>query len=382
MNPKLDRKYPAVVDIEKAALRALPKFIAQYLEYGMGQGGSVRRNRDALDAITLTPDYLVEDFTADISTELFGQSYAAPFGISPVGLGGFVWPYSAEYLAKAANSHKIPFAASTFALASLETLRSHAGEGGWFQLYRPNVESIEEDIISRAEQSGYEVLVVTVDIPSQMRRNHDIKNGFSIPPTMSARTIVEMLKHPIWTMAMIRAGIPSFENLTRYIPKELNQEGSLRYLTDLTIGHITPKVIEKLRKRWKGKLVLKGILSPSEAKQCEQLGVDGIIVSNHGGRQLEAAPSPCEVLSEMRHLVSDDFMLIADGGIRTGLDICRMLSRGADFVMMGRPFYYAIPVMGESGADHIIKLFKAELECVLGQIGCQRISDIRLKYAH
>ncbi len=373
---KLDKRYPSVADIERAALKRVPPFVGEYVGYGMGLGGSVRRNRYDLDAIRLMPHYLEHVGEIKFQTRLFGKTYAAPFGVAPVGLGGFIWPHSAQHLARAAKTHEVPFVASTFALASLETFRQCAGECAWYQLYRPNIKDIETDLLNRAADAGYDVLVVTADIPSPMRRDHDIRNGFAIPPKLSLRTIFQTLTHPQWALAMAASGIPEFDTMTRYIPVGMNKTDSLQFLSELTTGNITSEIISAIRKKWQGKLVIKGILNPLEARQCQDLGVDGIIVSNHGGRQLEAAPSACEVLGQMREKVDKNFTLIADGGVRTGLDICRMLSLGADFVMMGRPFYYAIAAMGPKGADHIMKLFKAEMQCVMGQLGCSTLAEL------
>jgi L-lactate dehydrogenase (cytochrome) len=377
VNPHLNRKFPSALDIERAALKRIPKFARDYVRYGMGQGGSVKRNRDTLDAVKLIPRYLVDADEVDYSTELFGQRYAAPFGVAPIGMGGLAWPHSADYIAAAARNHSIPFCASTFSITSLETIREQAREYSWFQLYRPSIETVENDLLSRIEQAGYDVLVVTMDVPSPMRRDHDIRNGFTVPPALDLQTLWQIATHPAWSMAMARCGFPEFENLVQYVPDNLKKREALHFMSNLVVGHITPEIIATLRERWKGKLVLKGILSADEARQCRDLGVDGIIVSNHGGRQLEAAPSPCEVLGQIRDAVGAQFTLIADGGVRTGLDICRMLSLGADFIMMGRPFYYAVAAMGAEGADHIMKLFKAELQCTMGQLGCPALSDIR-----
>ena len=380
MDTRLNQKFPSVVDIERTALKRLPKFIRDYVRCGMGRGGSVKRNRDALDSIRLMPRYLVDADHVDTGTTLFGRKYDAPFAVAPVGMGGLVWPDSAIALASAARTHQIPFVASTFAISSLEAARQQAREFGWFQLYRPSVPQVEQDLLTRVKQSGYEVLIVTVDVPSHMRRDHDIRNGFTVPLKLDTATAWQIASHPAWALAMAKhwykTGYPEFENLTRYVPPGLGQQATMDFMVDLITGHITPSVVQHLRKLWNGKLVLKGILSAAEAVQARELGVDGIIVSNHGGRQLEAAPSPCEVLGEIRAAVGQEFTLIADGGVRTGLDICRMLSLGADFVMIGRPFYYAIAAMGVDGANHIMELFKAELGCTMGQLGCATIADL------
>lgn len=348
-----------------------------YVRCGMGHGGAVQRNRDSLDSVRLMPRYLIAADAVDTTVELFGQDHAAPFGVAPVGLGGAVWPHAAERLASAARSHDVPFVASTFALASLERLRDAAGPRGWFQLYRPKRPEIESDLLRRAIESGYEVMVVTVDVPFRTRRDHDIRNGFSIPPRPGLRTVLDILAKPAWALAMARAGFPTFETLTPYVPDNLGRREALAFLSDLVMAHVTPDILADLRRRWPGTLLVKGVLDPREAIQCRDLGVDGIIVSNHGGRQLEAAPSAAEVLPSVRAAVGEGYPLIADGGIRTGLDICRMLALGADFVLMGRAFYYAVAAMGGRGADHAMRLLKAELTSTMGQLGCASLTELR-----
>ena len=377
MDPSLDRRFPSAADIERAALRRMPKFIRDYIFCGMGLGGAVRRNREALDSVGLMPRYLVDAGEIAFDTELFGQHYDAPFGVAPVGMGGLAWPRAAESLAAAANRHNLPFAAATFTMSSLEDLRNEAQSCGWFQFYRPNIPEIEEDLLSRAEAAGYNVLIVTVDIPSPMRRDHDIRNGFSVPPRFGLRTALEIASCPAWAAAMAASGFPVFENLVRYIPAGLGKDEAMKFLSDLVTGYITPEILSRLRARWPGTLVVKGILDPEEAVRCRDLGADGVIISNHGGRQLEAAPTATQMLPSIRAAVGPDFPLIADGGVRTGLDICRMLALGADFVLMGRPFYYAVAAMGDKGADHIMELFKEELRCVMGQLGCTTLAELK-----
>jgi L-lactate dehydrogenase (cytochrome) len=377
MDASLDRRFPSSADIERAALRRMPKFIRDYIFCGMGLGQAVRRNRKALDAVRLMPRYLVDADKVEIATTLFGQRYDAPFGVAPVGMGGLAWPGAADILATAANRHNLPFAAATFTTSSLENLHGKAQSRGWFQFYRPNIPEIAEDILSRAEATGYDVLIVTVDVPSPMRRDHDIRNGFSMPPHFSLRTGFELASCPAWSLAMARSGFPVFENVVPYIPAGLGKHDAMAFISDLVTGHITPEIIADLRARWPGTMVLKEILDPDEAMQCRDLGIDGLIVSNHGGRQLEAAPTASQMLPSIRAAVGPDFPLIADGGVRTGLDICRMLALGADFVLMGRPFYYAVAAMGDKGADHIMDLFKAELHCTMGQLGCASLPELR-----
>ncbi len=376
IDPVLDRRFPAFVDIERAAMRRMPKFVRDYIACGMGRGGGVAHNRSALDAVKLVPRYLVDADCVDTSCKLLGQSFAAPFGIAPVGLGGTAWAKATETLAAAARDENIPFGAATFALASLEKLRVMAGSCGWFQLYRPNQAAIEEDILRRAETAGYSTLIVTVDVPAPMRRDHDIRNGFSLPLQFNARTAWQIAQCPAWAWAMLRAGSPTFETLMPYVPSGHTRDQALRFMTDLTANHVTPAMLEDLRKRWNGNLIVKGILDIEDAKRCRDTGADGLILSNHGGRQMEAAPSAIDVLPDIRAALGKDFPLIADGGVRTGTDVCRMIAKGANFVLLGRPFYYAVAAMGAPGATHAVRVLKAELQCAMGQLGCRTVEAL------
>lgn len=377
MDPRLNQKFPCIDDIERKALKRMPRFIRDYIVCGMGLSGAVKRNRVELDKITLRPRYLVDADNVSFATSLLGREYAAPFGIAPVGMGGLAWPKAAEILADAAQQHNVPFGAATYTTTTLENLHQHTGSCGWFQYYHPNRPDVSDDVLRRAKNAGYDVLIVTVDVPAHMRRDHDIRNGFAIPPRFGPATLIDLIRHPAWSLAMAVSGIPAFENLLPYVPKGLGPQESIEALTDLVVGHITPTVLSEIREKWSGTILVKGILAPEEALLCRDLGADGVIVSNHGGRQLEAAPSASQVLPAIRAAVGADYPLVADGGVRTGLDICRMLALGADFVLMGRPFYYAIAAMGPKGADHIINLFKEELRCTMGQLGCTSPVQLR-----
>lgn len=377
IDPVLDRRFPSLADMEHVAMRRMPRFIRDYIACGMGQGGGLQHNRSTLDAVKLVPRYLVEADEVDISTEFLGDMYSAPFGVAPVGLGGMAWSRSTEHLAGAALENNIPFGVATFAMAGLEHLAKSAGKNGWFQLYRPNKADVEEDILKRAEAVGYKTLIVTVDVPAPMRRDHDIRNGFSLPLQFDLGTAWQIASCPAWAFAMLGSGFPYFETLARYVPDGMSRGQALQFMTDLTANHVTPAMLEHLRDRWKGKLIVKGILDVSEAVRCRDMGLDAIIVSNHGGRQLEAAPSAVDVLPAIRKAVGEDFALITDGSVRTGTDVCRMLALGADFVLAGRPFYYAVAAMGPRGADHAIKVLKSEVECVMGQLGCGTVGELR-----
>ena len=381
MDPKLDSRFPSVADIEAAALRRLPRLVGDYIRCGMGRGGCVRRNRDVLKSINLLPRYAVDVATVSTRCEFLGRRYAAPFGVAPVGFGGLAWPGAQDALAAAAGVNELPFTLATYGLSSLETIRELGSDYTWFQLYRPNIREIESDLLTRARSAGYDVLIVTVDVPYPTRRDHDLRNGFSLPPRFDLSTVLDIARHPRWAtvyaLNTLHHGLPRFEVIERYVPPGLDTGESLVFLSNLTRGHITPEIVQTIRDDWSGSLVIKGVLAPDDALAYRDAGADALVVSNHGGRQLEAAPATATMLPAVRAALGDEYPLLVDGGVRSGLDICRMLALGADFVLLGRPFYYALAAMGLSGAAHVMGLLKTELDCTMGQLGCTEIAALR-----
>ncbi len=368
---ELMRKFPTVDDLERATRRRIPKFAFDYLAGGAGDETGLARNRQALDQIRMIPRYLDRAAPPDLSVELFGQRYSLPFGISPIGLGGLIWPRAAEYLARAAGRANIPFCLSMVATSSIETIGPLTKECGWFQLYPVRDRAIEEEILQRALDAGFRVLVVTVDVPVSSRRVRNIRNGLAVPPKMTARNLAGIAAHPLWALATLAHGPPRFQTLLPYFPKGAGYRSVGEAIQSLTEGAIDWQRIEKYRQNWKGPLVIKGVLDAVEAKRHAELGVDGLILSNHGGRQLDAAVSPIEVMEGIRREVGPQLSLMLDSGLRSGSDIVRAFARGADFTFFGRAFMYGVGALGRRGAGHTIELLQAELSPALGQLGCR-----------
>lgn len=378
----IEKQFPCVADLEAAALLRLPKFARDYLTGGIGRGVGVQKNRDALNEIELLPRYLCDVNNPDISCRLFGRDYDAPFGVAPVGLSGLIWPRAETLLATAAKAHNIPYVLSTVSTAKLEDIREVAGENSWFQLYSPREPDLRKDLLHRCEQVGYDTLVVTVDVPYLTRREHDIRNGLSVPPQFNLATLLQMCLHPGWALRMLRAGVPKFVNLAPYYDQSKLRghaseiKESVRFIKERLGVHIGREVFEEIRGNWRGKVLVKGVLDPEDAKNYIALGADGIVVSNHGGRQLDASPSSVAMLPLIREAVGPDVTLIADSGVRSGLDVARMLALGADFVMMGRPFLFAVAALDQLGGDHVMNILKTELRCTMGQLGCATVKDL------
>ncbi|MDA0711679.1 MAG: alpha-hydroxy acid oxidase [bacterium] len=377
-----EKRFPCVADLEARALLRLPKFVREYLTSGIGNGVGVRKNRTDLDGVGLLPRYFSKAFQPDMRCRLLGQDFDAPFGVAPMGLCGLIWPKAEMILAAAARLHNIPYALSTVATESLEDIREVAGANAWFQLYTPRESEIRNDLLRRCEAVGYGTLIVTVDVPCQTRREHDIRNGISVPPQFNLATLCQMMGHPNWALRMLRAGIPKFVNLAPYYDRDKSRghsdeiKQSIKFITERFGLHIGREIFDEIRAHWSGKLLVKGVLSGEDAKAYINLGADGLIVSNHGGRQLDAAPSPVAVLPGIREAVGPEVPVIVDSGARSGLDVARMLAMGADFVMMGRPFMFAVAALDRQGGDHVMQILKAELRSTMGQLGCEAVQDL------
>ena len=375
--PQLDRRFPSIASMERATKRRIPKFAFDYLQGGIGAEACLTGNRRALDNVQLAPRYLpTEPIQPVLEMNLFDREFPMPFAASPIGLSGLMWPRAAEHIARAATRHGLPLGLSSFATSSIEEIGTIAGDLLWFQLYCTEKSEIENDLIDRAESAGCEVLMVTVDIPTVTRREKDIANGLSVPPKFDLVTLSQVALRPTWAFATLRAGIPRFKTLLPYVPSGSTLGASAIFLKDMVEGHVTVQKLERIRDRWRGRLIVKGILTAEEALLCQDLGADAIVISNHGGRQLDAAPPIPHVLPEIRAAVGPDFPLIADGGVRSGLDVARLIACGANFVLAGRAFVYAVAAAGETGVDHAIFLLREELKQTLSQIGCQELGDL------
>jgi len=378
----IDKQYPSVAHMEATARRRIPGFARDYMFNGISRGVSVRKNRESLDTVELMPRYINQADKPNLRCHFLGKEYHAPFGVAPIGLSGLVWPNSERILAAAAKAHGIPYTLSTVATISLEESRQIAGECGWFQLYTPQEPEVRKDILRRCAEAGYETVLVTVDVPFKTRRDHDIHNGLSVPPRFDLKTIWQMATHPEWALRMLRTGIPQFVNLKPYhdagqssnVGRSIRE--STKFIEERMGLHITAERFAEIRAEWPGKLLVKGVLDAEDAKTYRGLGADGVVVSNHGGRQLDAAPSAVDVLPQIRAAVGPDVPLIADGGVRTGLDIARMLALGANFVLLGRPFLFAVAALDRAGGEHVMGVLKAELQSTMGQLGCQTLEEL------
>ncbi len=367
--------YPSIEDLIKKAKKQIPRFAFEYLDGGCNEDVNLYKNTAELREVELKPTYLSQHISSDMKTELFGHTYDAPFGIAPVGLQGLMWPNATEILAKAAQQHNIPFVLSTVTTSSIERIGELTQGKFWFQLYHPAENALRDDLLVRAEAAGCEVLVILCDVPSFGFRPRDIRNGLAMPPKMTVSNMLQILGRPEWALKTLYYGQPAFANLQKYMPKGLNMSQLGQYMNQTFSGRVNESKISEIRKKWKGKLVLKGVASEVDAEMAIKLGLDGIIVSNHGGRQLDAGQSAIKSLHPIIEKYKGQIKIMMDSGIRSGPDIARTLASGAEFTFMGRSFMYGVAALGNQGGDHTIGMLKVQLQQIMEQICCEKVED-------
>lgn len=367
---------PCTDDLRSLARRRIPRFAFEYLDGGCNDDVNLRRNCSDIQQIELMPEYLAEHDTSSMKTTLFGEEYAAPFGVAPIGLQGLMWPNSPEILASAALRHNLPFILSTVSTASIEHIAKVTDGRFWFQLYHPAEEKVLDDVLSRAAGAGVKVLVALSDVPTFGFRPRDIRNGLAMPPKMTWRNVLQMFCRPVWAFNTLRYGKPNFETLTPYMPKNLDLRALGKFMDATFDGRLQEHKLARLRDKWDGQLVVKGVVNEADAERCVRLGVDGIIVSNHGGRQLDAGESTIKPLSRLAPKFGDKLTVMMDSGIRSGPDIARAIASGAKFTFMGRPFMYGVGAMGPDGGNHVMAMMKMQLQQVLEQLCCKTVTDL------
>ncbi|CAN5386884.1 alpha-hydroxy-acid oxidizing protein [soil metagenome] len=375
MKSTLDTRYPSIEDLRKKAMSRIPRFAFEYLDGGCNEDVNRDKNTQELREIELIPHYLKSFNGVDMKTELFGQTYDAPFGIAPVGLQGLIWPNAAEILAKAAATHNIPFVLSTVTTSGIERISEITDGKAWFQLYHPAEDALRNDILRRLEAAEYKVLVLLCDVPSFGYRPRDIRNGLSMPPRMTLNNILQIIGKPTWALHTLIHGQPNFATMKPYMEKGLNMKQLGAFMDRTFSGRLNKEKIAAIRDLWKGKIVLKGVSSDEDAAMAVQLGLDGIIISNHGGRQIDAGESAVGSLIPIARKYKGQLKVMMDSGIRSGPDVARALACGAEFTFLGRSFMYGVAALGDKGGDHTISMLKTQLRQSMDQIGCEKPMD-------
>lgn len=368
-------RWPAIEDLRRTASRRAPHVAWEYLESGTGLETGVAANREAFRNVRMVPRFFVDASEPDLTTELFGRTWDAPFGVAPVGVQSLMWPGAEKMLARAARASGIPYTLSTVAGENIEDVAPEAGENFWFQLYTPKNPNMRADLMDRAWEAGARVMTVTVDVPAASRRERQRKAGVGMPPRMTAAMIGRILMRPRWLAETLSRGIPSVQNLQRYASKDDLANFGAFVGQELTVA-VTPELFSDIRSRWQGALLVKGIMDPDDARRAVELGADGIWMSNHGARQIDLVKPAIDALPEVVEAVGGYAKVVMDSGVRDGHDIARAVARGADFVFLGRAMMYGVIAGGEVGAQHAMTILREELANVMTQLGCPKLSDL------
>ena len=369
-------KYPAIIDLKQKAKKRMPLVAWEYLDSGTGNENLVRRNTEDFQKIIMIPRFLKGSFKPDLSTKLFGKKYPAPFGISPVGLSSLMWPQAEILLAQSATRYGLPYGLSTLAGETPETMSPFLKNNGFFQLYPPRGKEMRDDLMKRVKDTGFDTLLITADVPTPARRERSNRAKLSMPPKINLNFVWQGIKNPLWTSSTLLAGLPRLKTMEKYAnSKDLGK--LVAFLGEKIEGSFSWDYLKEVRDRWQGKLVLKGILHPDEAEQAKKIGLDGVMVSNHGGRQFDAAPSTITALPLIAKKLKGKIPILFDSGVRSGLDIIKAIVLGADFVFLGRPFIYGVAALGKFGGDLVNEILLADLHTNLMQMGVKNIAELK-----
>ena len=383
ISPNFDRLYklfPTSAYLRARAKRNVPLFSFEYGDTGAGADVGIEHNWAAFDAIKIAARYGGITTVPDIDTELFGSRYAAPIGIAPMGGPSLVWPGADLIMAKAAQRARIPYTLGVVGGATIEEVAKVAPDVFWLQLYRfyKNDHAIGFDLIKRATAAGVKVMALTIDVPVRTTRSREAYAGLGREFHPNARMIYEMLVRPKWLMALLRHGYPRFTTIRQYAGANTSTNEVIRFARANMGGVFSWEEVARYRDKWKGPMLVKGILHPVDAEKAVSLGIEGIWVSNHGGRQIEALAPPIDVLPAIVSAVGKKATVVLDSGVRSGQDVMRALVLGAKAAFAGKSFLWAVGALGEDGPAHLIDLYIDELRSSLGQIGARSLEEAPL----
>jgi len=361
------------------AERRLPRAIFDFIDGGAEDEVTLRENSSAYGKYRLVPRVLVDVSTVDLKTDILGRQSALPFAIGPTGGAGFVWPRGDLALAKAAEAADIPYALSTTSAVSIEHLRERISTRLWFQSYIFRQRDFTDKLISRAYAADYEALVITVDLPVGGNRERDYRNDFSVPFKFTPRNVLDFALHPEWVYTTLRYGFPSFGNLTNFTPsKDVNAAASSvgrNYDSSFNWDDLT-----RIRDRWSRKLIVKGVVHPADAERLVAMGVDAIVVSNHGGRQLDSGIATVDALPQIVATVNNRAEVFVDGGVRRGSDVFKALALGANAVLLGRASLFGLAGAGAAGAERAVAILQEELVRTMKLCGVTNTTEIERRF--
>lgn len=369
---RLDRA-ASIDDLRRMAKRRIPRFAFDLVDGGAESERNMRRNTEAFEQVELTPRYMVDVSEIDTRTEIFGQTFDLPLGMAPIGMLNAFWPGADLILARLCARKMIPYVASSAASTTLEELAEAAEGNGWFQLYVSGNPDVTESLIARAEAAGYCVMIVTADVPAAGKRDRDIRNRLSVPFRFTPDVMMQLALNPTWSLTSLRHGRPNIANYADLLK-------SATSYADVQKTLITPgfnwEQLARLRDRWKGRLLVKGILHPEDALRAAEIACDGIVVSNHGGRQVAFGPPTLEALPPIAEALDGRLKIILDSGIRRGADLLRAKALGAEFAFAGRALAYGVGAGAAAGANRALEILELELVRALGQLGVPSFESV------
>jgi L-lactate dehydrogenase (cytochrome) len=364
-------------DLRRLARRRLPRAVFDFVEGGASDERTVVRNRAAFERLLFQPKVLVDVSKREQATVVFGDRVETPVLLSPTGMAGLCWPKGEVAAARAAHEAGTIYTLSTHSSCSIEEVAAEAPGPLWFQLYVWQNRDLTRSFVERARAAGYRALLLTVDVPVISRRERDLRNGFTVPPRLTARNVLDTLRRVGWIRRVLFGPRLTLANL-------VGAPGAPR--TDIvTLAGVANRQVDPsiawgdlvwFRSLWSGPLLLKGVLTAADARRAAEHGVDGLVVSNHGGRQLDGAPATIEALPEIADAVGGQIDVLLDGGVRRGADVVRALALGARAVMVGRPYLYGLAAGGPAGVRHAIETLAREVDQVLALVGVPRVGDL------
>ncbi|MBW8270414.1 alpha-hydroxy acid oxidase [Caldovatus aquaticus] len=375
---RLRRRFPTCRSLQRRTRWRVPRFAYDFVAGGVGDGApNVAHNRAAMDAVRIVPRYGIDVSRVDISVRLFGRDYAMPVGVAPMGNTGLLWPRADAILAAAAQKARIPYCSSTVANVAIEELARIAPDVFWFQLYGlpGDDHRLSFDLIARAERAGAHALLLTVDVPVRQKRVQDVANGLSVPFRWRPRTVLDIAASPRWAIEVLRHGQPRFANFRKYLGESASTAELAAFVYNNVTSGLTWEVMARIRDAWPRALILKGPLHPEDAERAIAIGFDGLLVTNHGGRQLDAAPASIDVLPAIVAQARGRATVLLDGSVQSGLDVARALALGAAGTLAGRAFLWSVGALGEAGGDHAAASFREEISGVFAQIGARSVEE-------
>jgi isopentenyl diphosphate isomerase/L-lactate dehydrogenase-like FMN-dependent dehydrogenase len=368
-----------IFDLREMAKARLPRWLFEFVDRGTEDEVALRDNREAVERIKFLPRMLVDVSGRNPETQLFGKTHKMPIGIAPTGAAGMMWYHGELELARAAKDAGVPFSLATGSITSMETIAEKVGGTLWMQLYMWADRRLSHQLVKRAEAAGFEALLVTVDGAVAGNREYNKRNGFSVPFKYNSKNTADVLMHPRWMLGtlgryIVNGGMPQRVNF----PKELQGSITTAYggNKETRADSLSWDDLKALRDIWPHKLLVKGLLHPDDAERSVEYGADGVIVSNHGGRNCDAAPSPIDVLPDIVRAVGDRTTVVFDSGVRRGSDVVKALALGAKFVLVGRSTLYGTAVAGYDGAKRALDIYRGEISRAMANVSCNRIEEI------